>query len=219
MEVNKTWKQLFTTLRYKKKLEEMQIKKKENEKKLFKACVKGNAVQVRRLIYDHMVDVNLVDKTEIHMSTPLIKAVRKGHNDIIRILLDEGADIESADNWGYRPISWAAITDRYETVKLLLDAGAKVDPEDKLGRNPLGHTNSKDVAKILLDHGADPNKSNEHYGTPLHRAVCYSNRALCKILIEAGADPYRKNRWGKTPLDEVGFTEDNVLAELLCNHN
>ena len=141
----------------------MLIEKEENEKKFYKASIEGNAEEVRRLVYDQLVDVNLCfDKEEeilnweeiLADSTALIAAVRKGHNQVVRILLDAGADIERADKWSHCPLQWAVIDNHYETVKLLLDAGADVNKEDKLGRTSLLWAESKDMVDVLMEHGA-----------------------------------------------------------------
>ena len=161
--VNKTWRELLTTARYQVELKKMLIEKKENEKKFYTASIEGNAEEVKRLAYNQLVDVNLYfDKEEeiwsweeiLADSTALIAAVRKGHNQVVRILLDAGADIERADKWSHCPLQWAVINNHYETAKLLLDAGADVNKEDTWGRTSLRWADSKDMVEILMEHGA-----------------------------------------------------------------
>ena len=165
MRVNKTWRELLTTARYQAELKYKLIEKKKNEKKFYLASKEGNAEELRRLIYDHLVDVNFnfnIRRTSAPGqsldTTALIEAVSKGQNQVVRILLDAGADIERADGWSYVPLHWAAMNNHYETVKLLLDEGADVDKEDQWGRTSLLRAASEDVAKLLMRHGADPNK-------------------------------------------------------------
>ena len=110
MSVNKTWRELLSTERYKKRFEELLIEKKENEMKLFNACELGNAEEVKRLICDHMVNVDIVNEAEYFQPTPLMVAVRRGHYEIIKTLLEHGADIEKAGAYGHNPLMWAAIS-------------------------------------------------------------------------------------------------------------
>ena len=218
MSVNKTWRDLHATARYKKELAKMLIEKNNNEKKLYSASRDGNAEEVRRLIYTHMVNVNF--EMGQSQSTPLIEASKRGHNKVIRILLDSGADIEKADKWGYTPLNCAADFNCYESVNLLLKSGADVDKENICGRTPLWWGQSIEIAKMLIEHGADPNKADEYGRTPLHRAFGIGSGALIKTLIEGGADPDRKDKWGMSPLEKARNepknkdTVDMILKEL-----
>ena len=72
--VNKTWKELFLTERYQRELKEKHIEKNKNEEKLYNATKEGNAEEIKRLICDHMVDVNF--EVGLHQLTPLIEAAR-----------------------------------------------------------------------------------------------------------------------------------------------
>ena len=228
--VNKTWRELLTSSRYQNELKEMRIEKKKNEEKLYSASQEGNAEEVRRLIHNHGVDVNFKmgsgsrwdSRFEMRegrwQTTPLIEATRKSHIEIVKILLDAGADIDREDayKWMNTPLLWAVSYNHYEIVKFLLDAGAKVDQADMWGSTPLRCVKSKDVAKILLEHGADPNKANEEGETPLHWAAGRRSAAVIKTLIEGGADPDRKDKWGHTPLETArDYQVQNAVDMLL----
>lgn len=89
----------------------------------------------------------------------LLSAAKKGHEDVVRLLLDTGkTDLDARDNDGQTPLLWAARNGHVTIVKLLL-ATEKVDVNAK-GKNswtPLswategGH---KDVVEVLLKAGA-----------------------------------------------------------------
>ena len=132
MVVNKTWRELLTTARYQKELKEMLIEKTKNEEKLHFASEEGEAEEVRRLVHNHAVDVNFEMGQD--QRTPLIEAAREGHAEIVKTLLDAGADIDRAcARWRLTPLLLAARKNHYEIVKLLLDAGAEVDKADRWG--------------------------------------------------------------------------------------
>jgi hypothetical protein len=57
------------------------------------------------------------------------------------------------------------------------------------------------VAKLLLEHGADPNAQDKHGNTPLHDAAFEGHVGIIKLLLDHGADPTAKNKDGDTPLD------------------
>jgi ankyrin repeat protein len=79
----------------------------------------------------------------------------KGHEAVVELLLEKGADMESRDmNYGQTPL-WCAAKEGHEAVvKLLLEKGADVESKDRVGRTPLsgaargGH---KAVVKLLLE--------------------------------------------------------------------
>ena len=60
-----------------------------------------------------------------HGDTPLHHAVSYGDSELVKILLDHGADINAKDNRGQTPLKSARRRKKEEIVKLLLKHGAK----------------------------------------------------------------------------------------------
>ena len=91
--------------------------------------------------------------------TPLWWAAEKGHEAVVKLLLEKGADVESKDRYyGQTPLSWAAEKGHEAVVKLLLEKGADVESKDEYGRTPLWWAAEKGheaVVKLLLEKGAD----------------------------------------------------------------
>ena len=56
----------------------------------------------------------------------LYLAARKGHIEVLKLLLDKGADISVANADGWTPLNAAASSGHLEVVKLLLDQGADI---------------------------------------------------------------------------------------------
>jgi ankyrin repeat protein len=93
--------------------------------------------------------------------TPLGLAAFLGGPEVVRVLLEHGADPDDdADNqFGVRPVNAAAAAHDRETMRLLLEAGADPNARQRGGFAPLheaAHTDDVEMAKLLLDHGADP---------------------------------------------------------------
>jgi hypothetical protein len=99
-------------------------------------------------------------------------------------------------------------------VRELLRKGANVNAKHgDYDSTPLhvaalwGHA---EVARLLLDHGADVNSRSKDGWTPLHYAAAFGYADVARLLLERGADPSIKDDKGRTPLDvarERGYEE------------
>jgi len=98
-------------------------------------------------------------------ATPLHLAVLAGQREVVRYLVEQGADLnaKAKDAHGGTPLHWAAALGRIEMARLLIEAGAGVNALDNHGFTPLDATRYDQhasaparaaVAKLLLQHGA-----------------------------------------------------------------
>lgn len=89
------------------------------------------------------------------------------YTEIVRLLLNRGADINAQDEWGRTALMIAADGGYADTVKLLLDWEANVHLRDSNGNTALmraawkGHL---DIVRALIDRGADVNSVDEKHG-------------------------------------------------------
>lgn len=60
-----------------------------------------------------------------------------GCDDVIKLLLNRGAEIDAHGTSGKTALSWAAEMGKLETFALLLDRGAKLDDKDDSGTTPM----------------------------------------------------------------------------------
>jgi len=214
-------------------------------KSLHQAAADGDIEQVKLLIRNG-ADVNAtVGK---RAKTPLIDAVSYGHADIVEVLLANGAKVDMADNLGRTPLIHALVTrDSIETVRALISAGADVNKAsgEKLGSAlPLNFAifNGKlDVAKVLLDAGADIDAEGFAGYSPLHYAAMLARRhnhemlellfsrkteniftAACqgdlnkvKTLIDDGTDVNVKDEFGVSLLHWAAAADSPEVAEFL----
>ncbi|MDR1695246.1 MAG: ankyrin repeat domain-containing protein [Endomicrobium sp.] len=152
--------------------------------------------------------------------------------DIIKFLLEKGADVNKSDinDYGFVPLIHSVISfggneqTGLEIVKLLTDHGADVNKTDKKSGTPplvwaiAAHRgNALDIIKILVDNGADINFKDKNGMTPLLYAAKSSSFEICKYLIGKGADTAAKDSEGKSFSDylkENGGISEADKAEL-----
>ena len=127
--------------------------------------------------------------------------------DEIKLLIENGADIESKNDSGKTPLQLAAFIKNLDAMKLLIEKGADIESKDSdTGQTSLHEATllrRLNVMKLLIEKGADIESKNSIGQTPLHIATSSSGLDAMKLLIEKGADIESKNRIRKTPLYEI----------------
>ena len=80
-----------------------------------------------------------LDSKDTYGRTPLLLAAEEGHEAVVKLLLEKGAELETKDkNYGQTPLLLAAEKGHEAVVKLLLEKGAEIETKDKdYGRTPL----------------------------------------------------------------------------------
>jgi ankyrin repeat protein len=123
--------------------------------------------------------------------TPLRGAAARGHVEVVKLLLDKGAEIDSEKRHGYlTTLKHTAPIELKDVAQLNLDKGPVVIVNDTDGLTALhraalsGHAG---VLNLLLDRGADANEKNADGVTAFEWASWHNNVNVRKILKERGA--------------------------------
>jgi ankyrin repeat protein len=132
-------------------------------------------------------------------------ALLKERLDVLRYLLDSGADPTVGDRNGITALHEAAMYPAFApAIKPLARAGAKVDAaEAKYDFSPLHLAvlgNNVDGVRELLAAGASPDSLAKQSVTPLMLALSTGADPMADLLLKAGADPLRKTDGGKSCL-------------------
>ena len=102
---------------------------------LEKALMAGSSEALSSLL-EHK-DPQFINQVRIKGETLLYAAVKAGHRNVARILLDCGAEIGQHKESGKTPLHLAAESGFFNIVELLLRHGAEVHAEDSWGATPL----------------------------------------------------------------------------------
>ncbi|KAL7297984.1 hypothetical protein TKK_0008994 [Trichogramma kaykai] len=172
----------------------------------------------------------LLDAGAIHLNTdfdeefgPLHMAVWYGYYDMVKIIIEAGADVNVVDEELSSPLHLAAKVEEYayEITKLLLDAGSNVNVVDHQAITPLHWAVSQgnyDVATLLLNSGANVDVIDLNFMTPLHWCVRENNLEFSHKMIEAGCDIDMVDSNGSTCLHYAVKANNIEMIKLLLSY-
>lgn len=177
--------------------------------------------EIAALLLNKGADMNEKISTGL---TPLAYAIGGGKSQMVKFLVDEGAEL----NTGRCTIFCQAThTESVDVLRVLLDdAGMSIEDPHSDGLTPLqlmAREGYEKAVRFLLDRGANiAAGTNSSHGTALHLAGAYriSEQAplsLVKLLIERGADIKSRNFSGETPLHTAAFRGSASVVQLLLD--
>jgi ankyrin repeat protein len=136
--------------------------------------------------------------------SPLADSIQNGRRAAALELIEEGADVNSAQGDGTTPLHWAVYKIDAELTSSLLAAGAEPDAVNRYGSSPLAEATKVSNAvfvKMLLDSGADADARNLDGQTVLMLAARTGSTEVAQLLVEHGADVNARESWrGQTAL-------------------
>lgn len=161
--------------------------------------------------------------------TALLYAARDGHTEVVRTLLDAGAEVELADANNVTPFLAAVINNQLPVANLLMQRGANINADDFWGRTPLFaavnyrnlYMNSRieeapvnngvdrapilEFIKVLLDAGADVNARTREVPPPMEWRLALSEVSWVDMT-------------GQTPFLRAAESGDITLMRLLISY-
>ena len=201
------------------------VRSKSNAVPLYYAALCGFQDLVEHLILKYPEHV---DARGGHYVTPLVAALAGDHFQVARILYDNGAHPNVRGHSGFTPLYSAAWYGNLQMVQVLLGYKADVNARDRDGWTPLYflsqgsqvsdfNQSPANVARVLLEHGADVNACCDKRITPLHLAVRLKKVNLVRVLLEHGASVDAEDKHGKTPFQAARGSDPDII-KLLSEH-
>lgn len=151
---------------------------------LLMIAVSRNDLLISKEIIGAGGDVNAKYYNGNIWTSALLYATSNGNTDIVRILLDHGANVNFDDGDNRIILNYALSSDNIEMVRCLLDHKASLIYRGFNGR------------------------------TPLYDAIRWGNIKIVKLLLDRGADPEAKDSEGKTPLTYTSSFNKEILIIL-----
>ncbi|XP_066252742.1 ankyrin repeat domain-containing protein 17 isoform X3 [Euwallacea similis] len=159
---------------------------------------------------------------ELGASTPLMEASQEGHLELVRFLLEYGANVNAVTQTNDTALTYACENGHTDVAELLIQYGADIEHESEGGRTPLmkacraGHLCT---VRFLIDKGANVRKqttNNDH--TPLSLACAGGHLPVVQLLLENNADPNHKLKDNSTMLIEAAKGGHTNVVQLLLDY-
>jgi ankyrin repeat protein len=185
---------------------------------LHQAAITGRAAVVRLLLTVKDLKVNLKSKRK---RTALSLAAENGHETIVQMLIEKGAELETKDSDGRTALQLATMGQHVEVVLILLEKGAKVKAKGEDGKTVLhlaAENGHEAVVRLLLEHEADVNAEERDGETALHWAAKNGHEGVVRLLLEHKADVNAKQEDGWRALHLAAVNGHEAVVRLLLEH-
>ncbi len=165
--------------------------------------------------------------------TPLLAASYFGRLEIVRILLDHGAEANAENRQSKNSLDqvsrgeYGSQEDGVRVAQLLLERGVDVNASDKDHWTPLhsaSYYGRSEIVRVFLDHGADVNAENHEGETPLELVARGKDHSkgdgvrVAQLLLDRGADVKAQPKGHWTPLNWASYYGKPDMVRVLIDH-
>jgi len=130
--------------------------------------------------------------------------------------IDNDADVNARNFKGDRPLRYAMVFGNVDVARILIQHGAEVKDKDILPELAAYGRGGAEMAKLLLEAGADVDEATSGGYTPLIIAAGRGYTDIVRVLLEAGANVHAvgtSNKTAKSLAYARGYIETAKLIE------
>ena len=204
------------------------ISKKENNETVIHISIKSNDNSIISIIFNYCQSNLSEDEFKKLINTKnergvvaLHYASFQGNVDIIKYLINYGADVTSLTSRDLNVIHYAAQGNQPNSLlyfNIFHKSKINLEKVDKGGSTPLhwaSYSSATEIALYLLSFGADINKKDKNGNTPLHLAVIKNSYKMVLKLLQNGALTNIANNENNTPKEIASKKNLDNIYELL----
>lgn len=161
-----------------------------------------NTVEIFKLL----IQINDINFANYNNDTPLLLAVSRNNIQLVKLLLDNGANPNVVNNEKISPLIRSCLNGNFIISKMLIECGADINfiYESMFSCTPLYLTvinSHTDITRLLIDNGANIYEKDEQNNNLLLSSLKFTNIEASKLFFDLGVDPYEKNSFGECAVD------------------
>jgi len=179
---------------------------------LHEAVLNSSLNEVEKLLRNEISEEDLGGRTPLHV------AVSCSNPELIKLLLEHGADVRSVDTLlDLSPVEYAVRMGKWDMVNLLTEKRPEIWKETLTNQlHQASESGNLQTVYKILTFGISVETINNNGYTPLHISASCGHKELSLMLLDFGANVNVKDKHGRTPLHlSAGKGHVDVVRELL----
>ena len=164
-----------------------------------------------------------VDAKDNENITPLMFAVYSNHIEMVRLLLERGANMHLVSDRKHNALHIACKNGNKEIAEMLLDAGMDIDARGDTSWTPImfaAYNDHTEIVRLLLERGANTSFVSDNKNNVLHLVCLGNNKEIARMLLDAGMDiDARGGEDDDTPLMLAAYYDYIEVVKFLLSKN